>query len=138
MLIQNGKDISDSLFCVVCYAVRYEQTKKTEKWSDEELNNNLPNDIFLSLGSIRPPLNYIRTLKNCFLTNKILMQEMSFFRIHKLRKKFRYVIYTNYQKTKITRDLSNCITEKLNGFHIAGMETKNELRVLYSSIDLNV
>ena len=40
LLIPNGKDISDSLFYVFCYAVRYEKTKKTEKCSDEESKND--------------------------------------------------------------------------------------------------
>ena len=53
LLLPNGKDSCDSLFYPVCYAVRYEKTKKTEKCSDEELKNDLPNNLFLSLDSIR-------------------------------------------------------------------------------------
>ena len=84
MLIPNRKDSSDSLFYraihprlantvpfhtrkigeitvfyavyAVCYAVKYEKTKKTEKYSDEELKNDLPNDLFLPLDMIRPQL----------------------------------------------------------------------------------
>ena len=56
LLIPNGKDSIDFLFYALCYAVRYKKVKKTEKCSDEELKNDLPNDLFVSLDSIRTQL----------------------------------------------------------------------------------
>ena len=75
---------------------------------------------------IRPQLDYQNFEKQCFLINKTLMQEMPFFRIYKLRKKFGYIIYSNSHKNKITKDLLSGITEKFNGIHIVRMEAEND------------
>lgn len=46
---KNGKDDEHLLFYAVCYAVRYMQTKKTEKCSDIELEKYLQNEMYSSL-----------------------------------------------------------------------------------------
>ena len=77
------------------------QKKTLEKCSEEKLNNDLPKDLFFSLESIRPKLmlelNYQNFEKQCFLINKILMQEKYFFQIYEPRKKSRYLINTTSQ-----------------------------------------
>ena len=64
------------------------------------------------------------------------MEESSFFQIYKLRKKFRYLIHSGFQKNKLLGIYRSCITEKLNGFHIVKVKTGNKTRALYLPIDI--
>ena len=81
-------------------------------------------------------LDYQTFEKQCVLVNKVLVKQGYFFRVYKFRKNFRYLIYTISQKSKLTRNLSSCITGKFNGFHIVRVETKNKGRKLFLPIDV--
>ena len=63
-MIPNRKDNEDSLFHLICCAICYMQTKKWKKWSDDELNSDLPNDLFLSLDLIRKKTWFISWLSD--------------------------------------------------------------------------
>ena len=46
LLISHGKDIDDSLFYAVCYAIRFVKTEKLEKCCNDELKTDLPDKLF--------------------------------------------------------------------------------------------
>ena len=70
-MIPHGKDIDYPLFYAVCYAIRFETTKKLEKCCDDELETDWPNDLFSLLDvnetSLRLDLDYQNLKKQCFL-----------------------------------------------------------------------
>ena len=72
--------------------------------------------------------------KQCFPTNKFLLQEKFFFRVYKLKKKVMYLMHTSSQGNTIIGDLSCCINDK--GSHIVRTKTESKIRELYSPIDI--
>ena len=66
--------------------------KKTEKVSDEELESDLPHQLFSTLNTIKKKLvlhlSYQIFEKKCYIVNKILMKEKTFFRYMSLEKSF--------------------------------------------------
>ena len=73
--IPNGNDIENSFFYVICYALRYDKTKKLEKYVDDQLASDLD---FSSLHSVRKELvldlHYQKFEKQFYLANKTLMK----------------------------------------------------------------
>ena len=56
IIMLNGKDSDNCLFYGICYAIQYEKTEKADNCLYQELQNNLPNDLFSSLNSIKSQL----------------------------------------------------------------------------------
>ena len=85
-----GKDSENSFFYAICYAIRYDKTKKIGKHVDDQLESDLD---FSSLHPVSQLAN--NSQHSFFLANKNLMKQGCFFRVYKLTKKFYYLIYSN-------------------------------------------
>ena len=59
-----------------------------------------------------------------------------FLRFYKLRKLFRYLIFSNSEKRKIISDVSSCITETLNGYKLVRNEIQRMLQNMFQPIDV--
>ena len=58
-------------------------------------------------------------------------------RVYELRKRFRYMIKKTPKAKKIMqRDLSTCVEELFNGFHLVRKLTKNKMRENFKLIDI--
>ena len=58
-----------------------------------------------------------------------------FLRFYKLRKLFRYLIFSNSEKRKIISDVSSCITETLNRYKLVRNEIQRMLQNIFQPID---
>ena len=51
-----------------------------------------------------------------------------FLRVFELKNKFRHLALKNPKKQNIVRQLSSCINEKYNGFHLISIEYNKKIR----------
>ena len=72
---------------------------------------------------LRLDLGYQKFEKICLKINEILSRHDYFLRMFELRKKFHYLL-----KSNLCKNVSSCITEKLNGFHIVSLKFGKKLR----------
>ena len=79
----------------------------------EELHKDLPGNFFLKLDLFIKyhiwKFNYDTLERECFLVNQLNFNY--FFRFYEIRKKSRYLILSNSEKSKINKDASNCKTD---------------------------
>ena len=65
------------------------------------------------------------------------MNENNFFlTVYELKDKFRYLIRQDAKKKRILRELSACIVEKFNDFHIVCAEFDKKLRQSFRPVDI--
>ena len=65
-----------------------------------------------------------------------MISEKLLLKVYELKKKFRYLIYTNSQKNTVGRDLSSCIMEKFSGHKIFRKLRENGLRLEFKPINI--
>ena len=59
-----------------------------------------------------------------------------FFRVFELKSKFRHLALKNPKKQNIVRQLSSCINEKYNGFHLISIDYSKKLRSKVKPINM--
>ena len=60
----------------------------------------------------------------------------SFLRVLELKSKFRHLALKTPKKQNIVRQLSSCINEKYNGFHVISIEYSKKLRTKFKPINI--
>ena len=60
------------------------------------------------------------------MINSILNKHGLFLRVYELKDKFWSLTIRNSNKNNILRQVSSCLTEKLNGFHIVSIEQEKK------------
>ena len=58
----------------------------------------------------------------------LLAKHGYFLRVFELKNKFRHLALKNSKKQNIVRQLSSCINEKYNGFHLISIEYNKKIR----------
>ena len=58
----------------------------------------------------------------------LLAKHGYFLRVFELKNKFRHLALKNPKKQNIVRQLSSCINEKYNGFHLISIEYNKKIR----------
>ena len=66
----------------------------------------------------------------------LLAKHGYFLRVFELRNKFRHLALKNPKKQNIVRQLSSCINEKYNGFHVISIQYSKKLRKKFKPIDI--
>ena len=59
-----------------------------------------------------------------------------FLRVFELENKFHHPVLKNTKKQNIVRQLSSCINEKYNGFHVISIQYSKKLRKKFKPIDI--
>lgn len=59
-----------------------------------------------------------------------------FSRMHETINKLNYLIHTTFEKHHVLRDLLRFLTQRFSGFHIVRIEVEDEVKTLYSPIDI--
>ena len=116
----------------------------TEKSDPCENDNELQNDIkldgiseiFLLKENMRLDLDILTFENQCHQINRILNKNNLFLRVFELKEKFRSLIKQDPDKKNVVRDLSSCITEKYNGFHIVRLEFAKKLTQKFVPINI--
>ena len=139
--IPQGKDNPDLFFYLILHALRYKHNNKTGTCADEsELRSDVSVEIFDEINNLKDKLKLNLEILNfenqCFQINRILVEKHLLLRVYEIKDKFCYLIKEDYEKKKVIRDLSSCITERFNGFNIVKLELDRQLRCEISPIDI--
>ena len=131
---------SNSLINAILFNIRYILEKNTDVCNVDDLqlsiNNNFLFDKLYENQKLELVLDYQKSDANCHKTNSLLAKDGYFLRIFELRKNFRYLSLKNPKKQTIVRQLSSCINEKYNGFHLISIEYSKKLRKKFQRIDM--
>ena len=131
---------SNSLTSAILFYIRYILENKTDVRYVNNLqlsiNNNFLFDKLYKNEKLELVLDYQKFNANCHEINSLLAKNGYFLRIFELRKKFRYLSLKNPKKQTIVRQLSSCINEKYNGFHMISIEYSKKLRKKFELIDI--
>ena len=131
---------SNSLTSAILFYIRYILENKTDVSNVNNLqlsiNNNFLFDKLYKNEKLELVLDYQKFNANCHEINSLLAKNGYFLRIFELRKKFRYLSLKNPKKQTIVRQLSSCINEKYNGFHMISIEYSKKLRKKFELIDI--
>ena len=133
---QNINSLRNTIF----FNIRYFLGNKTDicgsddlKWS---INNNfLFNDLYEN-SKYKLVLDYRKFNANYHEINSMLAKHGYFLRIFELRQKFRYFSLQSPKKQTVVQQLSICISEKYNGFHVISTEYCDKLQKKFRPIDI--
>ena len=111
------------------YAVRSAVTKKIGVCSDDELKE-ANEKIFekIDRDKFELELDKQKFKQQCLDINEILCDEGYFLRVYELKKKFRELRLKSSKQQNIIRQLSSCVHEKFDGFHIVCVEYSKKAR----------
>ena len=120
---QGDENVDSFFFYAIFYAIRYILTEKSGPCeNDNELQNDIKLDgiskILLQKETMRLDLDILTFENQCHKINHILNKKHPFLRVFELKEKFRSLIKQDPDKKNVIRELSGCITEKYNSFHI--------------------
>ena len=73
-------------------------------------------------------LDYQKFNSECHKINLLLAKYGYFLRVFELKDKLRHLTLKNPNKQSIARQLSSCINEKYNGFHVISIKYNKKLR----------
>ena len=119
------------------YAVRFAITQKIDVSSDDELKE--ANEKFfekVDRDKFELELDKEKFNQQCLEINEILSKEGYFLRVYELKKKFRELRLKSSKQQNIIRQLSSCIHEKFDGFHIVCVEYSKKARRKFRPIDI--
>ena len=137
--------LKDSFYEAILFAVYYYFIDKKEDFDfcqeEKILTNVLGVDLFGDLKSKKQILQLDLSIctfeTQCHVINDLLMERKLFLRVYELRKKFRYMIRKIPNGKNISqRDLSACVEERFNGFHLVRKLAENEMRQNFKLIDI--
>ena len=72
----------------------------------------------------------------CFVINNILNKHGLFLRVYELKDKFWSLTIRNSNKNNILRQVSSCLTKKLNRFHTVSIEQEKKKRKTFRPVDI--
>ena len=107
------------------------------------MKRDIENDkLFEALSKAKVNLRLDLDIQNfenqCYLVNSLLNENNLFLIVHELKDKFRYFIRQDVNRKIILRELSACVIEKFNGFHIVRTDFDNKLRRPFRPVDYAV
>ena len=74
--------------------------------------------------------------KKCHLLNDILFEKKLFLRVYELRTKIRYLFKKGHEKNELLKEISSCVEQRFNGFHIICHELDKKQKRDIESIDI--
>ena len=103
-----------------------------------ELKKSVDNNLFIQLNQekFNIILDYQKFNNQCHEVNMLLAKHGYFLRVFELKNKFRHLALKNSKKQNIVRQLSSCINEKYNGFHVISIQYSKKLRKKFKPIDI--
>ena len=134
----------DSFYYAILYDLRHKNKNcKDTCDSDDQLKRDIENDkLFEALSKAKVNLRLDLDIQNfenqCYLVNSLLNENNLFLIVHELKDKFRYFIRQDVNRKIILRELSACVIEKFNGFHIVLTDFDNKLRRPFRPVDYAV
>ena len=130
----------NSLISAILFNIRYILENKTDVCNVDDLqlsiNNNFLFDELYENEKLELVLDYQKSDANCHKTNSLLAKNDYFLRIFELRENFCYLSLKKPKKQTIVRQLSSCINEKYNCFHLISIEYSKKLRKKFQQIDM--
>ena len=130
-------DYCNSFVNAIVYAVRFNNEQKIEFCSSETLKETIDSNLFIQLNQeINISLDYQKFNSQCYEINMTLAKYGYFLRVFELKSKFRHLALKNPKKQNIVRQLSSCINEKYNGFHVISIEYSKKLRTKFKPINI--
>ena len=130
--LDNDVDQNDynSFINAIFFAIRYDLEHKTELCSVYELKESIDNNLFVQSNQKKFDivLDYQKFNSECHEINLLLAKYGYFLRVFELKDKFRHLTLKNPNKQSIVRQLSSCINEKYNGFHVVSIKYNKKLR----------
>ena len=79
--------------------------------------------------------HFLTLERQCFLVDQILMSFNYFFRFYEIRKKNKYSILSNSEKSKIFMDASSRISETFNGYKVVRYKNQRKERIILHPIE---
>ena len=103
-----------------------------------ELKESVDNNLFIQVNQekFNIILDYRKFNNQCHEVNMLLAKHGYFLRVFELKNKFRHLALKNSKKQNIVRQLSSCINEKYNGFHVISIQYSKKLRKKFKPIDI--
>ena len=130
-------DNCNSFVNAIVYAVRFNNEQNIEFCSSETLKETIDSNLFIQLNQeINISLDYQKFNSQCYEINMTLAKYGYFLRVFELKSKFRHLALKNPKKQNIVRQLSSCINEKYNGFHVISIEYSKKLRTKFKPINI--
>lgn len=98
------------------------------------LNDKLDNFLFNTKDNLWLDLDVQNFDNQCIFIDEILNENNLFLRVYEFKDKFFYLIKQNSQKNTVLRDLSSCIIEKFNGFHIDRTDQEKKWEKVFNQL----
>ena len=140
LIFPHGLKNSDSLFYALLYRLRHHLNKKIDAVDDEQIKKDISSEIFDEISPLKKFLELCLDIfhfeNQCNVINRILNKHNLFLRIFELKEKFCYITKTSSQKKNIVREISSCVIEKFNGFHVVRIDFEQKLRKDFLPIDI--
>ena len=120
-LKQLSKDTPDSFFNAVVWGT-YFKLKGKELSFQGDLQECFGTVFLNKIYDIKDDLMVDNVLENferkCHFLNKILFEKNLFLRVYELRKKLKYLFKNGHEKNELLKEISSCVEQCFNGFHI--------------------
>ena len=114
----------NSFINAIVFAIRFNVEQKIDFCSLAELKELVDNNLFIQFNQekFNIILDYQKFNNQCHEVNMLLAKHGYFLRAFELKNKFRHLALKSPKKQNIVRQLSSCINEKYNGFHVNSIE----------------
>ena len=131
-------DNCNSFVNATFYTVRFNNEQKTEFCSSETLKESIDSNLFIQLNQekLNVNLGYQKFNSQYHEINMTLAKYGYFLRVFELKSKVRHLALKNPKKQNIVRQLSSCVNEKYNGFHVISIEYSKNLRTKFKPINI--
>ena len=131
-------DNCNSFIDAIFYAVRFNNEQKTEFCSSETLKESIDSNLFIhhNQEKLNISLDYQKLNSQWHEINMTLAKYGYFLRVLELKSKFRHLTLKTPKNQNIVRQLSSCINEKYNGFHVISIEYSKKLRTKFKPINI--
>ena len=140
-MIPHGLENIDSFSFALLLAICNQLKNKKDECRIDELKSDIENDqlydaILSRKDNLRLDLDIQNFENQCFPVTDLIIKYGLLLRIYELKDKFRYLIKQDSENKTAMRDLSSCVTEKLNDFNIIRVEFSETIRQTYQPIDI--
>ena len=131
-------DNCNSFVDAIFYAVRFNNEQKIEFCSSETLKESMDSNLFIHLNQekFNISLDYQKLNSQWHEINMTFAKCGYFLRVFELKSKFRHLALKTPKKQNIVRQLSSCINEKYNGFHVISTEYSKKLGTKFKPINI--
>ena len=121
----NNENIENNrLITVLLLAIRFDKVGKTNVCNFEEFKESIDSNLIEQLeeGKFKFILDLQKFNNICYEINLILLKYNYFLRIFEVKDKYRQLSMKEPKKRNIVRQISSCLIEKYNGFHVILIE----------------